>query len=153
MLPASFLVRLRSCRVPENEVMTYDDAGWHYDSVGEHGLPLDNAATHIGMFFAWLALHHMVDPEYEDLAPLLSRSVTPGQFLLRRCCGEINASMLTPPGAAFTEAAYRSYLKAYDYIPAIAVYDVGYAAPDSWDVHDAVAPELDEAYRIFQSTR
>ena len=146
-------MRLTSRRVPQNQNVTYDDAGWHYDTMGEHSLPLDNAATHIGMFFAWLAHHDMVDPDYEDLAQLLSRSMTPGQVLLRRCCGEINASMLTPQGAAFTEVAYRRYLKAYDYIPAIAAYDVGYAAPDSWDIYDAVAPELDEAYRIFQSTR
>lgn len=134
-------------------MVTYDDAGWHYDTVGEHGLPLDNAATHIGMFFAWLAHNRMVDPGYEDVAPLLNRSVTPGRFVLQHCCGEINESMLTPPGAAFTEAAYSAYLKAYDYIPTIAAYDVSYAAPDSWDVYDAVAPELDEAYRIFASAR
>ena len=36
--------------------MTYDDAGWHQDSVGEHGLDPDCTATHIGMFFAWLVL-------------------------------------------------------------------------------------------------
>ncbi|MEX3644962.1 DUF7832 domain-containing protein [Mycolicibacterium porcinum] len=133
--------------------MTYDDAGWHYDTVGEHGLPLDNAATHIGMFFAWLAHHHMVDPDNGDVAPLLNRSVTPGRFLRERCCGEINSSMLTPPGAAFTEAAYSSYLRAYRYIPTIAAYDVSYAAPDTWEVYDALAPELDEAYRVFKSTR
>ena len=37
--------------------MPIDDAGWHYDTCREHDLDEACAATHIGMFFAWLAHH------------------------------------------------------------------------------------------------
>lgn len=130
--------------------MTYDDASWHYDTAEEHGLEATHeTATHIGMFFAWLADHGMVDAEYADVQPLVDRTVTPGRFLLNRCAGEINSSMLTARGVAFTEAVYRSYLAAYGRIPEVARYDVIYAAPDSWALYDAVAPMIDEAYLAF----
>lgn len=37
--------------------MTYDDAEWHQETVDELGLPEDNAATHIGIFYAWMRAH------------------------------------------------------------------------------------------------
>ncbi|BBZ15130.1 DUF7832 domain-containing protein [Mycobacterium branderi] len=129
--------------------MTYDDASWHHDSVIENGLEAHHAATHIGMFFAWLAHHDMVDPSFRDVSPLIDRTVTPGRFLIDHCCGEIDEFMLTKRGAAFTAAAYGPYAKAYDRIPEVARHDVSYAAPDSWELYDAVAPQIDEAYRLF----
>ncbi|WP_454232485.1 DUF7832 domain-containing protein [Mycolicibacterium fortuitum] len=129
--------------------MTYDDSGWHYDTVSEHGLDYSCAATHIGMFFAWLAYHGFVDTNAVDTTSLLDRSVTPGAFLIRYCCGEIDAGMLTAPGAAFCEAAYRPYLRIYDMIPEIARYSVSYEAPDSWAIYDAVASVIDEAYAEY----
>ncbi len=130
--------------------MTYDDAGWHQDSVGEHGLDPDCAATHIGMFFAWLAYHDLVDTERTNTAPLLARSITPGKFLIDHCCGEINSADVTARGAAFCEAAYRQYLRVYDAIPEIARCEVSYAAPDTWETYDAVAPVIQEAYEVFR---
>jgi hypothetical protein len=55
--------------------MTYDDAGWHYDTCREHDLDEACAATHIGMFFAWLAHHHLVNQDRIDIASLLDRDV------------------------------------------------------------------------------
>lgn len=130
--------------------MTYDDAGWHQDTVGEHDLDPDCAATHIGMFFAWLAHNDLVDTERTNTAPLLARSITPGKFLIDHCCGEINSADVTPRGAAFCEAAYRQYLRVYDAIPEIARYEVSYAAPDTWETYDAVAPVIQEAYEIYR---
>ena len=130
--------------------MTFDDAGWHYDTVGEHQLDSSCAATHIGMFFAWLAHHDLVDPNGIDITPLLDRSVTPGAFLLRHCAGEIDDFMLTDQGVAFCEAAYSPYLRVYDTIPEIARYPVSYAAPDTWSTYDAVAPTIQQAYDAFR---
>jgi hypothetical protein len=70
--------------------VTYDDASWHVDTVLEHGLDRSCAATHIGMFLAWLAHRGFVDPDFTDVAPLIDRAVTPGCFLLSRCAGEID---------------------------------------------------------------
>ncbi|WP_396908026.1 hypothetical protein [Mycolicibacterium sp.] len=133
--------------------MTYDDAGWHYDTVSEHGLDYSCAATHIGMFFAWLAHHGLVNTAEVDIAPLLDRAATPGAFLLSHCCGEIDACMLTAQGASFCEAAYGPFMRMYDMIPEIARYPVIYAAPDTWSIYDAVAPVIDEAYAEFSTMR
>jgi hypothetical protein len=100
--------------------VTYDDASWHVDSVLEHGLDPSCAATHIGMFFAWLANRGLVDP-----------------------------FMLTSAGALFKAAAYDAYLRNYKYIPAVARGgDPSYVAPDTWELYDAVAPAIDRAYRL-----
>ena len=131
--------------------MTYDDAGWHYDTTAEHDLDYACAATHIGMFFAWLVHHGMADHGYVDLSPLLERTSTPGAFLLQRCAGEMNRSMVTDQGAAFVDAAYKGYLRVYQYIPEIARCAVSYAAPDTWETYDAVSPVIDEAYAVYTS--
>lgn len=129
--------------------MPIDDAGWHYDTCSEHGLDYACAATHIGMFFAWLAHHGLAHQDNVDITALLDRSLTPGSFLLQRCCGEIDGFMLTERGWAFSEAAYRAYLVMYQYIPEIARHEVTYAAPDTWATYDAVAPVIQEAYDVF----
>jgi hypothetical protein len=129
--------------------MTYDDASWHYDSALEHGLDHQCGATHIGMFFAWLANHGMVDPNFTDVTALVNRTVNPGRFLLDHCAGEIDPFMLTTAGAAFADAAYGPYVKSYQCIPAVARYSPSYAAPDGWELYDAVADAIDDAYRVF----
>jgi hypothetical protein len=96
--------------------VTYDDASWHVDTVLEHGLDRSCAATHVGMFFAWLARRGFVDPDFTDVASLIDRAVTPGRFLLSRCAGEKDQCMF---------------------------------APDSWQLYDALAPSVDEAYRAY----
>lgn len=131
--------------------MPIDDAGWHYDTCSEHGLHRDHAATHIGMFFAWLAHHGLANQDNVDIAALLDRSLTPGSFLLQRYCGEIHGFMLTTRGWAFSKASYRAYLEMYRHIPIIAQYPVTYAAPDTWDTYDAVAPTIQQAYAVFCS--
>lgn len=130
--------------------MSYDDAGWHYDTCIEHGLDVACAATHIGMFFAWLAHHGLIDASRVDIAPLLDRSVTPGVFLLR-IGGEFRQSHLNARGEAFSEAAYNPYLATYRNIPEIAQHPVTYAAPDTWTTYEAVAPVIQEAYDAFST--
>jgi hypothetical protein len=129
--------------------MTYDDASWHDDSAVEHGLDPACGATHIGMFFAWLAAHGMVDADFTDVGALVHRTVTPGRFLLTRCAGEIDPFMLTTAGTTFAEAAYGPYVKIYQRIPAVARYSPSFAAPDGWELYDAVADAIDDAYRVF----
>ena len=96
------------------------------------------------------AANDLVDTERTNTAPLLARSITPGKFLVDQCCGEINSADVTARGAAFCEAAYRQYLRVYDAIPEIARCEVSYAAPDTWETYDAVAPVIQEAYEVFR---
>lgn len=146
-------LQLTGARRLHSQGVTYDDASWHLDSVLEYGLDRSCAAAHIGMFFAWLAHQGLVDPDFIDVSPLIDRTETPGRFLLNHCAGEIDRSMLTSSGAAFTAAAYDWYGRYYEYIPAVALYSPCYAAPDSWLVYDDVAPAIGRTYRMYLDTR
>lgn len=133
--------------------MTYDDAAWHVDSAIENGFESHHGATHIGIFFAWLAHHDLVNPAAKNVDRLVRREITPGQFVLQMCGGEINKIWLTERGAAFTAAVYRRYLASYRSIPAVAEHRVIYAAPDTWALYDAVAPVVDATYQEYLSGR
>ncbi|BDU05857.1 hypothetical protein GV791_06905 [Nocardia cyriacigeorgica] len=128
--------------------MTYDDAEWHCDSVSEFDLPGEAAGTHIGIFMAWLVLHDLASPEYAQRGWVLhARTSTPGEFLFASCCGQIDPGMLTVTGNAFIDDAYRAYLRMYDNIPEVAIHDNMYAAPDTWQLYDAVAQEIDGLFQ------
>ncbi|MFZ2509540.1 MAG: hypothetical protein WAW85_00390 [Gordonia sp. (in: high G+C Gram-positive bacteria)] len=126
--------------------MTYDDAGWHSDTAADLGLGEEASATHIGMFFAWLAVHRQTAPGYTDTAALLARTITPGAFVIERCDGQIDPSMLTDRGQDFTAAIYEAYMEAYEPIAASLGDGESYAAPDGWGTYDAVAPLIDELH-------
>ncbi|WP_241473848.1 DUF7832 domain-containing protein [Mycolicibacterium neoaurum] len=133
--------------------MPIDDAGWHYDTCSEHELDYTCAGTHIGIFLAWLAYHSLTESDSVDFSPLLNRSITPGAFLMQHCCGEISGFLLTAEGLAFGNASYRTYLNVLDRIPEIARYPVTYAAPDTWETYDAVAPVISEIYQMYSTHR
>ncbi|MUM18132.1 hypothetical protein FZI91_03230 [Mycobacterium sp. CBMA271] len=127
--------------------MTYDDAGWHYDSVGDLGLPYEAASTHIGMFMAWLALHDMLSPAQTDgLSELSGRLITPGEYLRDHCVNQIDPFMLNSEGNAFAEAMYKTYLKRYGGLPALSSYGSTYEASDTWLLYDEVDELMMQLY-------
>ena len=130
--------------------MTYDDAGWHWDSVRELDLDDTAASTHIGMFMTWLALHDLAESDYNP-AELHTRSITPGEYLRQHCVDQIDPSMLTDVGNAFIEAGYGIYLKWYRYVPAVARNGERYGEPDTWETYDEVAQMIDELYAEWRS--
>ncbi|WP_431952274.1 hypothetical protein [Nocardia lijiangensis] len=141
--------------------MTYDDCGWHSDTTAELGLDREAGATHIGMFYAWAVAHDLHSPTVlvwgkpepvprPELAALRDRTKTPGRYLLDHSCGELNEGDLNATGQAFAKAVYRQYLRAYESIPAIARYETTYHVPDTWEIYDAVAVLLDEAWTEWQ---
>lgn len=125
--------------------MTYDDAEWHYDSVLELDLDVTAPSTHIGIFMAWLALN---DLTHWGTSPseLRDRAVSPGEYLRQYCANQIDPSMLTDAGNAFAEAAYRTYLRSYRNVPAVARHGKRYGEPDTWETYDEVAAMIDELY-------
>jgi hypothetical protein len=132
--------------------MTYDDAGWHRDSVAELDLPESAAGTHIGMFMVWLVLHGLVTEEQRvSVRGLFDRSITPGEYLFEACCGEINSAMLNETGDAFTKAAYDTYGEAYESLPSDAAYHSSYAVPDSWETYDLISPSIDRLFAQWRS--
>jgi hypothetical protein len=137
--------------------MTYDDAEWHSDTIAELDLPEEAASTHIGMYYAWARarglasgthLEHGVDGEVPDgtLHLLDERAMTPGAYAEAHLAGQLDVSAFTPEGQAFTDAAYPTYLDAYDRISAVISSENMYAAPDTWLLYNAVEPVLDELY-------
>lgn len=144
--------------------MTYDDAGWHSDTISELDLPEEAASTHIGMFYAWARarglasgthLEHGVEGEVPDesLHLLDDRTVTPGAYADIHLAAQLDVSAFTPEGQAFTEAAYGAYLNAYDRIPLVVVAENMYAAEDTWLTYNAVEPVLDELYAAWRARR
>ena len=134
--------------------MTYDDAGWHTDSVKDLGLPEEAAGTHISMFMAWLALHDLVSEKSAARARgLRDRSITPDRYLFDSCCGEINAGWLNETGREFTAAAYKHYLAMYEYFPPVAAFDSTYETPASWETYDAIAGEIDGLFHEWRRSR
>jgi len=130
--------------------VTYDDAEWHYDSVGELDLDVSAASTHIGMFMAWLALHDLTRSDCNP-TELHNRTITPGEYLRRYCVNQIDPSMLTDTGNAFAEAGYRTYLSQYRNVPAVARHGERYGEPDTWETYDEVAQMVDELYAEWRS--
>ncbi|KXO89569.1 hypothetical protein [Tsukamurella pseudospumae] len=142
--------------------MTYDDAEWHQETVDELGLPEDNAATHIGIFYAWMRAHDLAsgttlwhgvpEPVPDPHLDLLDdRKLTPGAYLVQHMVGQFDSGAFTDEGNAFTDASYSAYLDAYSTVPEVAGYDSTYAAPDTWQLYDAVAPTIDALYARWKS--
>ncbi|KXP13927.1 hypothetical protein [Tsukamurella pseudospumae] len=145
--------------------MTYDDQSWHHDSLDDEGIDdLDAASIHIGMFYAWAYFRGLVTEvrtmHNPDGPPVLrsvmthhllaERQITPGAYVGEYCAGELNASMLTDEGNAFTLERYSSehpwYLHAYEALPEIAALPSIYHAEDSWELYEVVAAMLDSEY-------
>lgn len=127
--------------------MTYDDAGWHYDSVGDLGLPYEAASTHIGMFMAWLALHEMTSSNRRDgLDELRNRTIVPGEYLRRYCVDQIDSFMLNDEGNAFAEAMYKVYMAGFERLSILEPYGSTYEAPDTWRVYGEVDELLTQLY-------
>lgn len=131
--------------------MKYDDASWHSGDEFPAGLPPDAAATHAGLFLAWALLadlgsdYHQVDSA-EVLERLRARRLTPGQYFLAVCDGQLTDEDFGREGNDFTEAYYHqdgtSFLGDYqEYLARGLPSD--YHVADSWANFDKLKPVLD----------
>ena len=145
-------------RTEARQGVKFDHASWH--SGGEYPEDLDDeaAATHIGMFLAWLLLAGHVGGELsqDEVALLRTRAVTPGQFLLRYCDGKFVSTELDEAGIDFALAYYQGRNVrlpfADDYVAAVG-FTMGdvYRIPDSWATFDAVAPVITTRYEEWNA--
>ena len=97
----------------------------------------------------WHGVPEPVPDPHLDL--LDDRKLTPGAYLVQHMVGQFDSGAFTDEGNAFTDASYSAYLDAYSTVPEVAGYDSTYAAPDTWQLYDAVAPTIDALYARWKS--
>jgi len=137
--------------------MKYDDAAWHYEGDYPADLPPQAAATHIGMYLAWLYLNDHCSEEAEDdfaeeLQALRARQITGGEYLRSVCDEKLTDDDLDADGNAFTLAYYQGKdndSKYYDDYAATFGTSLGgdlYTVADTWENYDKLAQKLDARY-------
>lgn len=136
--------------------MKFDDASWHYESASyPENLSPKAAATHIGMFVAWMVLKDKISNAMksdfpEELQFLRNRSITPGDFAWRYLDGKFSDSDCRDEGRAFAEEYYKSttgssYIEDYEEFGKKS-HASEYFVPDSWETYDAVGDIINKRY-------
>jgi len=131
--------------------MKYDDATWHSGSEFPAGLPAEAGATHAGIFLAWALLaelgsdYHAVDSA-EDLERLRARRLTPGQYFLTVCSGQLTDEDFNREGNDFAGSYYQQGDAGFigDYQEYLAKgLPTEYHVGDTWTNFDKLKPVLD----------
>lgn len=136
--------------------MAYDRADFDY-STDQAPLPKGHAATHIGIFLAWAALHGLINELHEKRFPALlerlrAREITGREFFEAACDGRFAEKDLNVEGNAFAEFYYRNlagekgpYFSDYrktlgQGLPSF------WHVPDTWESYDQIAPVIDRQF-------
>lgn len=131
--------------------MKYDDATWHGGDEFPVGLPPEAGATHAALFLAWALSadlggdYHVIDSA-DDLERLLARKLTPGQYFLAVCNGQLTDEDFSPEGNDFALGYYQQGVAGYigDYHEYLAKgLPSEYHVADSWTSYDKLRPVLD----------
>ena len=140
--------------------MAYDRADYDY-STEEQPLPKGHAATHIGMFLAWIVLHGLENAFHEQhsaelLAKVRRREITGRQFFETTCPGKFSERDLNPEGNAFAEFYYSdgagqrgAYFEDYKKVLAQGLPSFWHVA-DTWQNYDKLAPIIDRRYQAWK---
>jgi hypothetical protein len=134
-----------------------DRADWHYGGNYPSDLPPGNAATHIGMYLAWVILRGFASEDLVKLAGdtynwVRNREVTGGELLLTKLDEKFFEELLTAEGLAFTKSYYETNGYANDYdrvlggnLPTL------YHVQDTWENFDKLAPVIDERLAAWRA--
>ena len=140
--------------------MAYDRADFDY-STEEEPLPKGHAATHIGMFLAWAALHDLINDFHRQksgalLTKLQRREITGRQFFEATCNGRFAERELNVEGNAFAEHYYsdaagqrQAYFQDYKTVLAAGLPSFWHVA-DTWENYDKLAPVIDRRYSAWK---
>jgi hypothetical protein len=143
--------------------MAYDRADYDY-STEEEPLPKGHAATHIGMFLAWIILHGLENEFHrqksaELLAKVRRREITGRQFFEAACGDRFSERDLDPEGNDFTEFYYSNgagkrgpYFEDYKKALAARLPSFWHVA-DTWENYDKLAPVIDRRYQEWKNPR
>jgi hypothetical protein len=133
--------------------MKYDDAAWHSDGNFPQGVPVENSATHLGMFLGWAVLRNMVGDLHRkngesafDLERIRNRHFYPRDYILNWCDGKLTEEDLNEEGNAFAAAYYQESFLA-DWAE---LFPDNYRVDDSWQNFDRVVAILDWRYDAWR---
>jgi hypothetical protein len=141
--------------------MSYDRADHDYSTEAEP-LPKGHAATHIGMFLAWAALHGLVNDYHEQqttelLGKLRRREITGQQFFTAACREQFAEKDLNVEGNAFAGQYYRNdlgergaYFVDYKKVLAQGLPSFWHVA-DTWDNYDKLAAVIDRRFKQWKN--
>jgi len=141
--------------------MSYDRADNDYSSEQEP-LPKGHAATHIGMFLAWAALHGLINDFHEQhsapvLAKLRGRQLTGRQFFEAVCQEQFGEKDLNVEGNAFAEYYYKNtagergpYFSDYKKVMTTGLPSFWHVS-DTWDNYERIAPVITRRYEAWKN--
>lgn len=141
--------------------MPYDRADYDYSTDAEK-LPQGHAATHIGMFLAWAALHGLLNDFHEQhaaelVSSLRARKITGRQFFEAACKGQFAEKDLNVEGNAFAEFYYRdlagergAYFDDYKKVLTRGLPSFWHVA-DTWENHEKIAPVITRRYEVWKN--
>lgn len=137
--------------------MAIDRMDWHSDSALEQGLNEESAATHIGMYLAWIIEHELVGEFHLEesaaaLQQLKDRQISGRDFLIELCDEKFWEEDLNPEGLAFTQAYYENDADYFnDYIEVLA-QDLPslYHVENSWDNYERIAQRINQRYQDWK---
>ncbi len=138
--------------------MKYDDASWHYGGDFPKDLPIEAGATHIAMFAVWAWSNGLAGPLIledipEALDAVTSRSMTPGEILLKYSDGKLIDEDLSDEGNAFARAYYLDGTdsgRLGEYITDVEALSrdlpSAYHVPNTWETFDKFAPTISRRF-------
>ena len=141
--------------------MSYDRADHDY-STEEESLPKGHAATHIGMFLAWAALHGLLNDFHQHnagelVARLRGRQITGRQFFEAACKEQFAEKDLNVEGNAFAEYYYRDtagerglYFEDYKKTLTAGLPSFWHVA-DTWENYEKIAPVITKRYEAWKN--
>jgi len=141
--------------------MAYDRADYDY-STEDQQLPKGHAATHIGMFLAWAALHGLLNDFHEQhsaelVAKLRARQITGRQFFEAACKEQLAEKDLNVEGNAFAEYYYRdasgergAYFADYKKTLTARLPSFWHVA-DTWANYDKIEPVVTRCFELWKN--
>jgi hypothetical protein len=141
--------------------MSYDRADYDYSTEAEP-LPKGHAATHIGLFLAWAALHKLLNDFHEEhsaplVAKLRARQITGRQFFEAVCKEQFAEKDLNVEGNAFAEHYYRdtsgergAYFADYKKVLGSGLPSFWHVA-DTWQNYDKLEPTVTKRYEEWKN--
>ena len=136
---------------------TLDNASWHTNSDEfPDDLPEEHAATHIGMFIAWLLLNQFESDWFRselptELESVRSKEITGRELILEYCDGKFFSEMVSPEILGFVEKYYSQnsgYFKDYR---ALLVQGLAsdYHVLDTWENFTKISEKISSRYQVW----
>lgn len=138
--------------------MSIDRADWHYGGDFPVDLPIENGATHIGMYLTWIIKNNLqsefLDEEMPDaINDLRKRKISGRDFLLDYCDEKFTEEELSEEGLAFTEDYYsEDYISDYEATLADGLASI-YYVENSWENYDKIAPAISKRFNEWKKKK